>query len=362
MLGARPLSLLLSLAAFAVGAEDVAPVALPSFVSGAPPAHLAPEEIDPELGWPILDEGGIPPELVEIARAVRDRPVGERMSAISEPLLNMPYLQDAVGEGVAPDIDPPARYDAFDCLTFVEEVLALALPADPTGASAVRRELRYAREAAPSYENRNHFMAAEWVPNNIANGYLVDITAQLGETFLLRKEVTAKTWSWWKARSLFALPDLRLPIGEYALSVLSLGAAADAIDRIPDGALILTVRQSRQYVPIVITHIGFKIPSESMPLMRHATKMGQRPRVRNDRLLWYLDHVRWYHRRPVAGVMVLMPQEIGPRRSAVIAGEEWAAHETELEERDAERNAEIAAEVERRLVMGDSGLVDEPAL
>ena len=74
---------------------------------------------------------------------------------------------------------------------------------------------------------------------------------------------------------------------------------------------------------IVVTHLGFKVPSPpEVPLMRHATRMGKQPRVRNERLAWYLEHVQWYHHWPVDGVTVLMPQEYGPRRARMVALEE----------------------------------------
>jgi len=265
----------------------------------------------------VVDEGAIPPEILRIAREVRDRPIGERMAAISEPMLGTPYVNDAAGEGYGKDPDPPARYDAFDCLTFVEEVLALSIAGDPTGAAAIRRQLRYAGGAPVEYDNRNHFMLQEWVPRNIENGFLKDITAELGETHLVEKTVTPRTWAWWKKRRQFALSDDRLPTGTFHLQVMRLGAAAEIVDQIPDGALILTVRESREHVPIVVTHLGFKVPAGDIPLMRHATRMGEEPRVRNDKLVWYLEHLRWYQRWPVDGITVLMPQEVGPRRAAL---------------------------------------------
>jgi len=259
------------------------------------------------------DEGVVPLELITIAREVRHAPLGERMRAVSEPLMGRPYLEGGTGEGVAPDDDPPVRYDVFDCLTLVEEVLALTLGPDPSSAPTIRNALRYA-DGEPTYSARNHFMLQEWVPHNLENGLLKDITAEVGETHLVRKEVDADTWRKWRRRGLFALADDRLPTGTFQLQVLSLGAAAEALDRIPDGALLLTVRQSRSGVPIVVTHLGFKIPSTpEIPLMRHATKMGEEPRVRDDRLRWYVEHLRWYANWPVEGITVLMPQELRPR-------------------------------------------------
>src|SRR5678816_835382 len=61
-------------------------------------------------------DGSIPEEVQEIARRVVGLSLAERMKAISDPWVGLPYLLDGIGEGVAPDPDPPSRYDAFDCL------------------------------------------------------------------------------------------------------------------------------------------------------------------------------------------------------------------------------------------------------
>ncbi|MCB9780849.1 MAG: DUF1460 domain-containing protein [Alphaproteobacteria bacterium] len=261
--------------------------------------------------------GTIPPELLAVARESRDLPLGARMMAVSDQLLGAPYQVDAAGEGQAPDFDPLARYDVFDCLTFVEEVLALTLPADPLAAPMVRNGLRYGG-AEPSYEARRHFMLTEWIPGNIEDGWLTDITATLGDTHLVEVDVDADTWRWWRKRKLFALPDAALPVGHFRLPVMSIDAAMEVAGDIPPGALIITVRRPKPGVPIIVTHLGFKVPSDpERPVMRHATKMkGQR--VMDHSLLWYLDHLRWYDRWPVEGISVLMPREFGPRRSRTL--------------------------------------------
>jgi len=266
---------------------------------------------------PTFDEGVVPEEVLQAAIDARDLPLGERMERISRPMLGMPYLVDAIGEGTEPDVDPPARYDVYDCLTFVEEVLALAMPADPRSAPMIRSQLRYTN-GEPGYSSRRHFMLEQWIPENIASGWLKDITAEFGETHLIEKQVTPRTWAAWKHRRKFQLTDSQLPTGHYTLPVLSLDAAIAAADQIPPGALILTVRRSRDHIPIVVTHVGFVIPSDSEPRMRHATKMGRRV-VRDERLAWYFDHVRWYDWWQVEGISILMPQEIGPRMSRLPA-------------------------------------------
>lgn len=104
-----------------------------------------------------------------------------------------------------------------------------------------------------------------------------------------------------------------LPVGEYGLNVLSLDAAEAAIEHIPAGAIILTVRQPKAWKPIVVSHVGFIVPRlEGHPVkVRHASKI-QGGAVRDHTLAWYIERMRWY-KRAVEGIAVLMPVEQGPR-------------------------------------------------
>ena len=267
------------------------------------------------LGAPVdrVEFGVIPEDVVAVARAVANAPIADRMAAISAPLLGLPYLVNGHGEGVTPDADPPARYDTFDCLTFLEEILALAMAGDPVGAPVLRDGLRY-RNGEASYANRHHFMMAQWVPENIAAGFVKDITHTLGETHRIEKEVNRQTWKNWQGSHGFELELDALPVGRFGLNVLSLDAAEAAVDRIPAGAIILTIRQPKEWKPIIVSHVGFMVPTAEgeAPRVRHATRM-QGGSVRDHFLAWYIERMRWYQ-RPVEGITVLMPIEQGPRR------------------------------------------------
>ena len=266
-----------------------------------------------------IDMGVMPIALEERVRASAHLPLPERMAAVSAPFLDLPYLVDGHGEGVEPDLDPPARYDAFDCVTFIEEVLALSFAGDPLSASLYRNALRY-EDGVPDYNRRHHFMMAQWIPANVEAGFFRDITASLGETHRIEKQVEKKTWSNWQGTRQFKHDLNDLPIGSYGLNVMSLDAAEAAVDSFPPGALILTVRQPHDWKPIIISHVGFIIPTpEGTPTtMRHATKMaGQK--VRDHYLSWYIERLRWFP-RPVEGISVLMPIDQGPRASRVETG------------------------------------------
>ena len=260
------------------------------------------------------DEGAMPPELVSAARASVNLPLPERMAAISKPLLNLDYGLDKNGEGVLPDIDPPARYDIFDCVTFLEEIMALSMAGDPISAPAVRNEIRYI-DGVVGYGKRNHIWMQQWIPNNIEAGFIEDITSQIGPTHIITKEVSLKTWTGWRGTRKLKMPAEELPTGRFTLPVLSLDAALDNLDKIPAGAIVVVVRKPRSHRPVVISHVGFVLPRNGGPtMMRHATKMGG-GRVRDHDLRWYLNHQRWFDKVPVEGISVVMPREQGPRRA-----------------------------------------------
>ena len=263
----------------------------------------------------------VPPTVLDAVRAVATAPIGVRVEAASRAFLGLPYLNDAIGEFDPGDPDPPSRYDAFDCLTFVEDVLGLALAGDPLHGAGIRDALRY--KGSQSYSTRRHFMESQWIPDAIANGLLEDITARVGHARVLRKAVTLDTWKRWGRRSIFRMPDALLPVGEWSLPYLDLAEAVAAAPRIPAGSLIVTLRAERAHKPIVVTHISMVVPpAEGAPAdqtrMRHATRMGRRT-VRDDRLSWYVAHLRDYTNWPALGITVLLPREQGPRISALDA-------------------------------------------
>jgi hypothetical protein len=268
--------------------------------------------VPPVLG--LVGIGSLPEAVADAARAAVNLPLPERMKVVSDALLDRPYLLDPLGEGDGLDADPLVRYDAFDCLTFLEEILALSLAADPTDAGRIRRELRYG-DAPVAYGNRHHFMEMQWLPANEKRGFVRPTSADYGEpTVRLSKTVTPQTWAWWARRRLFKIADADLPLGPMSLDVLPIDAALRVVDRIRPGTIVFTVRDDRGGVPIWITHVGITVPAEK-PTVRHATKMGSN-RSRDHSLAWYIGHLKTYKNWTALGVSLWEPVEQGPRRVA----------------------------------------------
>ena len=251
-------------------------------------------------------------EEAALMESLRDASIGERVRAHSESWLGLPYLDGGFGEGGGVDPDPMIRRDAFDCLTLVEEVLALSLATDPAGVHAIRMGLRYRNGGPATYENRRHFMLAEWIPGTIEEGWMEEITSNYEGAERMHWEVSSDTWAGWSKRHLFPLADTRLPVGAEEFWYLPIDAALAAVNDIPPGTVVFTLRQPFAHLPIAITHVGIVVDT-GQPTLRHATKIGD-DMVKDHPLEWYIDHLRTYVNWPAAGVILLAPREIGPRR------------------------------------------------
>jgi len=119
---------------------------------------------------------GLPPSNTHIQEELRrihqQAPsLAQRVEAVSELFLGVPYKLGSLGEGPDGefDRDPLIRFDAFDCTTFVETVMALSLDSDLDSAVRTLQKIRY-KDGQIGYATRNHFIELDWVPNNVRAG------------------------------------------------------------------------------------------------------------------------------------------------------------------------------------------------
>lgn len=105
-----------------------------------------------------------------------------RLEAFSKMFLGLPYgVGGPLGEGPEGryDQDPLYRFDTFDCTTYVETIMALALSRSVDEFEVKMNEVRF-ENGEVDYLKRNHFTDLWWIPRNIANGMMADITRELG--------------------------------------------------------------------------------------------------------------------------------------------------------------------------------------
>lgn len=106
--------------------------------------------------------------------------LNQRIQYFSQLLLDKPYTLTALGEGRRGKFDqaPLYRLDAFDCQTYVETVLALALSDSTKHFTQCLQNIRYAHGEI-DYLQRHHFTSPDWNSANQQLGLLKDITETL---------------------------------------------------------------------------------------------------------------------------------------------------------------------------------------
>ena len=251
-----------------------------------------------------------------------------------------PYLDGSLGEGLEGRYSqrPLYRFDGFNCTTFIETVLALALtePSDFTTTiadfDAFMKAIRY-EDGQVAFLTRNHFPSADWVPNNVATGLLSDVT---DDTSLFGGGRTAVAWinkpGWYEhfdeesdaiclVDPAFPYPNCDASIEERIAGVESLKAeAADSVRgvvgtlqylplwqifafpsvtrsqlaAIPSGSIVQFVRprydlREQINTRMHVSHQGIVIQSaEHGTLLRHASSRSTVRRVVEESLEDYL--------------------------------------------------------------------------
>lgn len=121
---------------------------------------------------------------------------GTRLERISAHLLESPYLGNPLGGGPEVRESLVIRFDGFDCVTYVETVLALKGARTADEFSDALRLMRYA-DGTVAWHRRNHYML-DWIKNNQRRGIVKNITKGSRTTTRRRrlsliKELRAKT-------------------------------------------------------------------------------------------------------------------------------------------------------------------------
>lgn len=238
-----------------------------------------------------------------------------RMDVASKTFLGLPYGQGGpLGEGETGryDQDPLYRFDTFDCTTFVETIISLALTRDVDSFENHMDKIRY-ENSHIDYLTRNHDPTINWIPNNIKNGIFTEINhlvlpkaeRKTVETLhdlpnWLRKiqlnEIRVPAAS--EAERMNLLEELRAMSSQFTpvvskleyLPINTLVAKPKVLKLIPNGAIVNFVRPNWDLtdslgMKINVSHQGIIFQRANGPILRHASTTGQ---VMEVSLLEYL--------------------------------------------------------------------------
>lgn len=218
----------------------------------------------------------------------------ERVAVLSHAFLGVPYRLGPLGEGAggAFDTDPLMSFEAADCVTFVEQVLAMSMGADLASAQDLLRRIRY-RDGLVRYKSRNHFTEADWLPNNIRAGFLEDITEKVAGADVRFATKTVDKAAWYESKDAESLEGgelkglskaekerlaaawreagMDLPRQTFTLPYLPMSQLPKHVDSIPSGTVLSLVRDDRASAPTMVSHMGLFIRREGQAYFRHAS-------------------------------------------------------------------------------------------
>jgi hypothetical protein len=251
-----------------------------------------------------------PPAPAALLRALAEAPAGgPRAAAATAPLHGAPYARSPLGEGAGVDPDPRFRLDAFDCMTFVETAVALGTAASLAEAAVAMDDVRY--RGAPSIASRNHEVVSQWLPANVAKGWVEDATRRIAgpAARVAEEEFTDASWRAVAraGRAIPGVPRAALPRGRFALDVVPPADVPAIAARIPEGAILLVVRADAPDRSTRVTHAGvvFLGPGGAR-LVRHATSTPGVSRVIEEPLPRFLARQEKASAgRPVTGIAIL---------------------------------------------------------
>ncbi len=200
----------------------------------------------------MISTSGIPSETERLLLTTSGADsLSRRMAIITSHLLGRPYISNPLPGSARTRERMLVRMDGFDCVTFVESVLALALSASPTDLALYLRRIRYL-DGQVSWWTRNHYMSL-WLERNQQAGHLRLLD---GEPWITEDH----------PRLLSCLPGF--PPLARTLTYLPLELAHTITPNTEDGDIVLFVSQRND---LDTFHLGLLFTGEGL-LLRHAAR------------------------------------------------------------------------------------------
>ncbi|HKY05472.1 MAG TPA: N-acetylmuramoyl-L-alanine amidase-like domain-containing protein [Blastocatellia bacterium] len=205
----------------------------------------------------------------------------ERVERASSYFVGRPYLSNPLcGSRHAREVFT-VSLAAFDCVTYVETVLALAFAKSPADFTDTLRRIRYDRGKI-DWARRNHYMT-RWITSNEDAGFIKDLTTGAGTVSRTR--------------------TLAVVEGLAPEKVIFRCIPADSLhvveDRAETGDIILFVSPRRS---LDVFHIGFAVLTGGPICLRHASR--SHGRVVDEPLTEFINN------HSLSGYILVRPQEI----------------------------------------------------
>ena len=204
------------------------------------------------------------------ALAVETPSYTARVETLARAACGTPYANGPLGEGPDGkyDRDPLMDLSKVDCVTYVEQVLALASAATYQEAFDHLQRIRY-RAGRIGFETRNHFMVADWLANN---AWCRDVSDTLGvDTESLTRTINRKDFF-----ELVDAPGLGqdVPPQEVTIEYVPGDRAAAAAKKLSSPTLIVFIGKKPEW--LFALHTGlYARDDQGTPHLYHASSQAE---------------------------------------------------------------------------------------
>lgn len=247
--------------------------------------------------------------ITQLINSVVSLPMSEKINKASAFFLGRPYQFEPNGEGAQGlfNQEPLYRTDIFDCQTYVSTVLAIVLSHNLSEFQKNIRLVDY-KQGQVSFMTRNHFGDADWLQNNMKNGFLKNISADIaGNNSVATASAVIDRENWYRDLSITRihidglsqqqrvqkLNDLHAESKLVHNSVGTIiyiplhkllmvdGSPSAILNNIPSGSIVLLIRPnidltSKIGTHINVMHMGFAIRENNYLYFRAASSSHHR--------------------------------------------------------------------------------------
>jgi hypothetical protein len=252
---------------------------------------------------------------IQLIAANKEKSLSRRIELASAALLGAAYQAGALGEGLSGEYDrnPLYRFDHFDCETYVDTIMALALANNFLDFKKKLNQIRY-KDTYVDFFQRNHFPSADWIPNNKRKGYIQELTYRIAGKKTRMTTAVIRRSHWYQHLSIDRIQIPYLSTLEKKIYLDELKKRGEKLSKgekvsityipvtevlqdpalrkkIPTGSLIFLVGHddyltSRIGTPINVLHMCFAIWDNGQLYLRMASSRAER--VLDVRLQDYL--------------------------------------------------------------------------
>jgi N-acetylmuramoyl-L-alanine amidase-like len=188
-----------------------------------------------------------------LSKSKSHRSAGSRIEILSRHFVGHPYqINPLIGSAGTPE-EFTVSLDAFDCVTYIETILALSLAKNTEEFLEYLRKIRY-EGGRVAWERRNHYMT-EWIRSNVRAGALkrMSLPADIAQVV--------------KERTLDDVPGL--PPVRSRFACVPRRAIGKLTRRLQTGDLIFFA-STRKHLDVF--HCGIVIREGNRTLVRHASR------------------------------------------------------------------------------------------